>query len=229
MPFFNRIRKENETPADMWYFPYHAPPSTASGRPGSTGDMRLFPIQFPAGATVTKMGLMKMNATQNSTTWRLGIYNNVRDQCKPGTLLSEFGQVDLRVSASGMISVSGSATLLRNTLYWVAAKVDSLTGTSTGTMTTWWGGTAVMGYVGPLGIDIAGSATSPNAPSCLTTTGHGTGALPSDLSGTSCTQDEGAPPAGTHLPALSFALDGEFALAHWAWSSEEAEDSWQVI
>jgi len=114
--------KQNE---DRWYAsPWTSRFISSATLTGSVGDTFMLPIIAYQSGVVEAMGVYKLNATSNATTYRLAIYNTDTDGL-PGTVLTEFGVISLNNSNTGMQSVTGSAALVADKLYWLALKADT--------------------------------------------------------------------------------------------------------
>ena len=91
----------------------------------SAFDTLLVPVTFFVAGTIQAMGVYKTN-TSNRTGLkaRMAVYNQSTDG-KPGTVLTDFGEVDLATASVGIISVNGTAVVAPGT-YFLACKIESL-------------------------------------------------------------------------------------------------------
>lgn len=231
--FWVRVRTDDT----RWFIPANALSGgqlSGSETGWATGHVFATPLQVDANMEVQGIGIRKNNTTQTSQTWRVGIYESV--DAIPGDLLAEFGQIDLRVGSGGIISVAGTADLTRNVLYYVVGKIDDLTGSSAGA--TWRQGNAATWtdnpYITPpWGFDSADLTAGTYQQGWLHSTGHGTGALPSDLSGATWDGSvSGATAIGPPALWITGVLEGdpvEAGYDHWGWAEgADAMDSWQA-
>jgi len=90
----------------------------------TVGDAYLLPLIGYQAATIEAMGIYKTTAVAATTVLRLAIYNSDSNG-KPTTVLTEFGTPNLNVASSGIKSVGGTASVVKDEVYWLAVKRDS--------------------------------------------------------------------------------------------------------
>ena len=130
---------------------------------------RMYIFPFYVGAPTTINGFASASLGAANSLFRIGIYND--DSGKPGTLLNDYGTLDLSTSGSKVLSFS-SITL--NGLYWVAC-VDQ--GSGRANVTAYGSDSFSNPYIGVSDVYSTGRGAFYTVDSI-------TGALPSTLVGT---------------------------------------------